>query len=242
MFKGLNVVCAYTTFKFNCVCPDYPKVNSLCYSAISIPWFLVNYKGRVDRMVSYNSLFLSVSGFFLHKSLTILYHFWSQISSVLSPGTLTQSTRTDCLLSCPYPVSSTSTAATSRSLQHWWTWLQSENLAEVGLSFGLNLGLVVFLFGRNTNDALFVLCVIPQTLLRRAWEKKIQLQGTLYTCCEKVISGSIRQMIYLFPLPYFTNDKMWIYPELSFKTFTGNEMDCTADVWPLFRMSKLEAL
>lgn len=127
----------------------------------------MNYKGRVlqqitDRMVSHNSLFLSVPGFFTQVSQYFIT-FWSQISSVFSPGTLTHPTPAECLLSCPCPVSSTSTAASSRSLQHWWTWLQSENLAEVGLFFGLYFGLMVLLFDANTNNAFLVLCVIPKT-------------------------------------------------------------------------------
>lgn len=120
-------------------------------------------------MVSNNRLFLSVPGFFCTSLSQYLITFWSQISSVFSPGTLTQSAPADCLLSCPCPVSSTSTAASSRSLQHWWTWLQSENLAEVGLSFGLNLG-PMFFFCLVVTQTMLYLCYV--------WFPKLYSEGS----------------------------------------------------------------
>lgn len=92
--------------------------------------------------------------------------FWSQMSTVSPPGTQTQAIPAEHLLSCPCPVSSTCTAASFRSLQDWWTWLQSENLAEVGLLLGLKVGLVVFLFSENTNNVClcWVLKLLPEGL------------------------------------------------------------------------------
>lgn len=52
---------SYSQFLVYVYVLDYPTINSLCYSVILIPWFLMNYEGRLlqqitDRMVSYNSL------------------------------------------------------------------------------------------------------------------------------------------------------------------------------------------
>lgn len=52
---------------------------------------------------------------------------------------------------------------------------------------------MVFLFVPNTNNALPVMIPKPWVGPKK---KKIQLQGTLYTCCEKVISSNIRKMIH----------------------------------------------
>lgn len=120
MFKGLNALFIYSTVLVSLWFLDYPKVNSLCYSAVLIPWFPMNYEGRVlgqiaDRMVSDNSvLFLSTPGFFTqfsHRILTLCAH----KCEASFPGHLTRPTPAEYLLSCAIP--SLSTAATDQSLQ-----------------------------------------------------------------------------------------------------------------------------
>lgn len=77
-------------FSLNVYVLDNPKVNSLCYSTILIPWFLMNYKGRVlqqitDRMVSYNSLSCIYSWIFHTSPSQYFITLWSQTLSVLPP-------------------------------------------------------------------------------------------------------------------------------------------------------------
>lgn len=135
------------------------------YSAILISWFLMNYKGRVleqitDRMVSYNSLSCLYSWIF-HTSLSQYFiTLWSQTSSVFPPrhSNTTNPCRAFVVLSMSslFHLHCSFFQESAR-----WTWLQSENLAEVGLLLGLSLGLMVFLFVPNTNHALPVLVLRP---------------------------------------------------------------------------------
>lgn len=97
MLKGLNVVCPHSVLSLNVYVLDYSEVNSLCSSAISIPWFLMNYKGRVlqrvtDRVVSYKNLFSLCPWLFCTSLSQYFITFWSQTLSVFPPGTLTQPT------------------------------------------------------------------------------------------------------------------------------------------------------
>lgn len=69
---------------------DYPKVNSLCCSAVLMSWFLMSYKGRVlqhitDRVVSYISLFLSLFLDFFAQVSQYFITLWSQMSNVFPP-------------------------------------------------------------------------------------------------------------------------------------------------------------
>lgn len=147
-------------------------------------------------MVSYKSLFSLCSWVFCTSLSQYFITLWSQISNVFSPCTLTQLTPADCFLSCPCPVSSTSTAASSRSLQHWWTWLQSENLAEVGLSFGLNLGLMVFLF--VTQTMLYLCCVwFPKLYSEGAEKKRSNFKGLfIHAVKRSSVAPSVKRSIY----------------------------------------------
>lgn len=99
------------TLSLNVCVLDDPKINSLCYAAMLMPYFLMNYKGRVlhitDRMVSYNSLSCLCSWIlFFHTSVSQYFiTLWSQTSSVshppVSPG---HSNTTDPLQSVCCPV------------------------------------------------------------------------------------------------------------------------------------------
>jgi len=165
VFKGLNGPCVSAVhFEFKCVCPD-PKINALCYSAMSTPWRVLQH--ITDRMVSDYGLLLSL---FLALSFlphTICYHCGPPPLILLSchfPVTLTQANppaerfvlSRPCPVSSPSTSTSTSTAAASRSLQHTHTHTHTHthggpvcnqrNLAEVGSSLGLSLGPIVFIF------------------------------------------------------------------------------------------------
>ncbi len=183
----------------------------------------MNHKGRLlhqitDRMVSYNSLFLSLFLDFSHKvSHSIISLLWSQMWSVCPPAGHSKHNQppAERLLSCPCPVSSTSTAASSRSLQGWWTWLQSENLAEVGLLFGLYLGLMAFCLFLTQ---ILCLCWSPNCEAGRAKKKKrSNFKGLFTHAVKKVISGNIRKMIHLFfclvsqmtRCGYFLSNRPW---------------------------------
>lgn len=105
---------SYSQFLVYVYVLDYPTINSLCYSVILIPWFLMNYEGRLlqqitDRMVSYNSLSCLcywISAQVFHNILSLCGH---KRRASSPPGTLTQPTPAERLLSCPCPVSFTST-------------------------------------------------------------------------------------------------------------------------------------
>lgn len=128
------------SFYFECLCPNYEVgIGQFIpvHSAILIPWFLINYKGRVlhqitDSLVSYFSIFLTCWGVFCTSLSQCFITFWAQMSTVFPPDTLI--TPNPCRLFAVLSISSPSTSnAAAFRLQDRRTWLQSENLAEVGL-------------------------------------------------------------------------------------------------------------
>lgn len=143
-------------FSFNLCVLAYSKEHSLCSSAVLMPWFLMNYVGRVlqqvtGRMVRFKKAFFSslFLGFYLH-TFSLFGHkrasFPCRHSDTTNPRAFLFLPVLSHVLYRPH-------IHCSFSPGDCWTWLQSENLAEVGL---------LLLFRFRCGGVIFF-CLVPNT-------------------------------------------------------------------------------